>query len=84
MLRIVVQIKQRAPQQSFFYNNKLRFIDPTTNRAVGSLTNRQDSRFGPRSDPKGEGHGWPESISPGAPYKLKSYVIFGVALFCFG
>jgi len=24
------------------------------------------SKFGPRSDPQGEGQGWPESISPGA------------------
>ena len=34
-LCIVVQIRQRAAQQSLFYNNKLRFSDLTTNRVVG-------------------------------------------------
>ncbi len=32
----VVQVRQRAPQQLFFYYNKLQFKDLTSNQVVGS------------------------------------------------
>ncbi len=56
----VAQTKQRAPQQSSFYYNKLRFSDPTTNRVVLEMISSLSAvvsiaRSGVR-------------ISPGAPF----------------
>jgi len=69
----LVHPARRAAKIDWPLYGAILFLGPGNSNSVACrATVRQicRSKFGPRGGPQGEGHGWPESISPGAPFSL--------------